>query len=79
MPRFRISRPAQADLAHILATSVERWGADGRRRYAAILGAAIRKVAADPEGLTTRDRADLLPGIRSFNLRYARGGDPKVK
>ena len=77
MPRFRISRPAQADLAHILATSAERWGADGRRRYAAILAAALRKVASDPEGLVTRDRADLLPGIRSFNIQHARSGDPK--
>ena len=79
MPRFRISRPAQADLAQILATSAERWGADGRRRYAAVLGAAIRKVASDPEGSTTRDRTDLLPGIRSFNIQFARRGDPKGK
>ena len=79
MPRLRISRPAKADLAYILATSAERWGADGRRRYAAILGSALRKVASDPEGLTTRDRADLLPGMRSFNLRSARSRDPKSK
>jgi len=50
MARFRLSRPAQADLAGILATSAERWGLEGRRRYAAILAAAMRKVAADPEG-----------------------------
>ena len=40
MARFRLSRLAQADLAQILAVSAERWGAEGRRRYAAVLGAA---------------------------------------
>ena len=75
MARFRLSRPAQADLAHILATSAERWGIEARRRYAAILTAAMRKVADDPQGPMTRDRGELLPGIRSFHIRHARGGD----
>jgi toxin ParE1/3/4 len=76
MARLRLARPAQADLAAILATSAERWGIDGRRRYAAILAAAMRKVAADPEGPATRNRAELLRGIRSLHIRHARGDDP---
>lgn len=72
MARFRLSSPAQADLEQILATSGERWGDDARRRYAALLVAAMRQVAADPEGPVTRNRKDLLPGIRSFHLRHAR-------
>ena len=72
MAQLRISRPARADLASILATSLERWGEDGRSRYAALLAAAMRKVAADPEGPTTRARTELAPGIRSFHLRQAR-------
>ena len=60
MVRFRLSRPARADLARILATSAQRWGIEGRHRYAAILAAAMRKAAADPEGLVTRDRTSLL-------------------
>ena len=79
MARFRLSRLAEADLAHILATSAERWGTQGRRRYAAIIAAAMRRVAADPEGPATRDRAELSPGIRSFHLRHARGDDPEAK
>jgi len=79
MARFRLSRPAQADLAHILATSTERWGIEGRRRYAAILAAAIRQLAADPKGPTTRDLAELASGIRSFNVRHAHVNDPKAK
>jgi toxin ParE1/3/4 len=58
---------------------MDRWGVEGRRRYAAILAAAMRKVAADPDGPATRDRPELAPGIRSFNIRYARVDDPKEK
>jgi toxin ParE1/3/4 len=79
MARFRLSRQAKADLTHILATSAERWGVEGRHRYAALVAAAMRKVAADPEGPTTRDRAELAPGVRSFNTRHVRVDDPKAK
>jgi toxin ParE1/3/4 len=79
MARFRLSGPARTDVAHILATSAERWGTEARRRYAAILAAAVRKVAADPEGPATRERADLLPGIRSFHIRHARGQDSETR
>jgi toxin ParE1/3/4 len=70
--RFRLARPAQADLEGILATSGERWGDESRRRYAALLVAALRQVAADPKGPVTRDRNDLLPGVRSLHLRHVR-------
>jgi toxin ParE1/3/4 len=73
MARFRLSRLAEADLAHILATSEERWGMDGRLRYAAIIATAMRKVAAEPTGPVTRDRAELSTGIRSLHVRHARG------
>jgi hypothetical protein len=37
-------------------------------------------IAADPEGPLTRARSELLPGVRSFHIRHARGGDtPRVK
>ena len=72
MARFRLARPAQIDLVNILATSAERWGAEGRQRYAAVLTAAMRQVAAEPDGPLTRKRSDLRSGIRSFHIRYAR-------
>ncbi len=37
-----------------------------------MLVAAMRKVAANPEGPVTRNRTDLLPGIRSLHLRHVR-------
>lgn len=79
MARFRLSRFAEADLTHILATSEERWGVDGRRCYAAIIAAAMRTVAAEPKGPATRDRVELSTGIRSFHIRHARGRDPEAK
>ena len=79
MARFRLSRPAQADLKYILATSADRWGIEGRRRHAAILAAAMWTVAAEPEGPTTRARTELFRGVRSFHIRHAVGDDPKRK
>ena len=79
MARFRLARPARIDLANILATSAERWGAEGRQRYAAVLAAAMRQVAAEPDGLLTRKRPDLRTGIRSFHVRYARRSAEGVK
>jgi toxin ParE1/3/4 len=79
MARYRLSRLAEVDLAHILASSEERWGPAARRRYAAILAAAIRKAAAEPNGPATRDHSELSRGIRSFHLRHARGDDPDAR
>ncbi len=39
----------------------------------------MNKVAADPEGLTTRSRPELAPGIRSLHIRNARGEEPQGK
>ena len=79
MARFRIAQPAQSDLANILATSAERWGTDGRRRYALLLAAAMRIVAANPEGPLSQTRNELSPGVRSFHLRHARVSAPQAK
>jgi toxin ParE1/3/4 len=79
MPRFRIAQPAQRDLADILTTSAERWGTDGRRRYAHLLAAAMRAVAANPEGPLTQPRNEVAPGLRSFHVRHARAAQASVK
>jgi toxin ParE1/3/4 len=79
MARFRLARPAELDLANILSTSAERWGAEGQQRYAAVLAAAMRQVAAEPDGPLTRKRPDLRSGIRSFHVRHARGSAEAAK
>jgi toxin ParE1/3/4 len=75
MRRYRLSRLAEIDFSRILTTSEERWGTQARRRYAAIILAAIRKIADDPTGPTTRDRVELSTGLRSFHIRNARSHD----
>ncbi len=72
MGRFRLSEPAQSDIARALTASEQRFGLDARRRYRACISAALRRVAADPEGLSTADRSDLAPGLRSFHIRHSR-------
>jgi toxin ParE1/3/4 len=79
MPRFRIAQPAQSDLAGILMTTAERWGTDGRRRYARLLAAAMRAVAANPEGPLTQARNELSPGLRSFHVRHTRVNTAQAK
>ncbi|MGA2125029.1 MAG: type II toxin-antitoxin system RelE/ParE family toxin [Xanthobacteraceae bacterium] len=81
MARFRLSRLARADLAGILARSGDQWGPEMRRRYAAMIATALRQVASDPAGAATRDRSEILDGIRRFHLRHACVGDlgPRVK
>jgi toxin ParE1/3/4 len=79
MARFRLSPPARADIAQILATSGERWGAEGRRRYAVVLAAAMRKIAAEPQGPSTRDQSRLIRSVRSLHLRNVRTIDPEAK
>lgn len=77
MARFRIAQPAEADLANILVTSAERWGIEAQHRYTILLAEAISMIAADPEGPLTRERKELLPGVRSFHLRHARNNAPE--
>ena len=72
MAQFRLARPAQIDLANILATSAERWGAEGRQRCAGVLAAAMRHVAVEPDGPLTRKGPELRAGIRSFHVRNVR-------
>jgi len=73
---FRLSKLAEADLARLLATSAERWGPAGRRRYSNLLRAAMIALADAPESSMTRDRRNLARGLRSFHLRHVRSDDP---
>lgn len=79
MARFRLARPAQIDLANILAISAERWGTEGRQRYAAVLADAMRQVADEPDGPLAKKRTELRSGIHSFHIRHARGASDAGK
>ena len=73
MARYRLTKSARGDIGSILRTSEERHGRDARARYSALLLAAMRRVAEDPEGRSTPDRSELRPGMRSFHIRHGRG------
>jgi len=72
MARLRLSEPAKADIAAILRRSEGFHGTEARIRYRACLAAAMRRVAAGPEGPSTVDRAALHPALRSFHIRHSR-------
>jgi toxin ParE1/3/4 len=72
MARYRLSAPAKADITAILRRSEELHGKEARIRYRGCLTAAMRRVAADPEECSTVDRAELVPGVRSFHIRHSR-------
>ena len=72
MARYRLSEPAKADIAAILARSEELHGKEARIRYRACLTAAMRHIAADPEGRSTVDHGGIVSGIRGFHIRHSR-------
>lgn len=83
MARYRLSDPAKADIASVLRTGEAMHGAEARIRYRALLTAALRRIAADPQGRSTRDRGELTAGLLSLHIRHSRAesreapvGDP---
>jgi toxin ParE1/3/4 len=72
LARYRLSDPAKADIAAILYDSEVLFGVEARIRYRGLLTAALRRVAADPLGLSTADRSEVLVGLRSLHSRHCR-------
>ena len=72
MARYQLSEPAGADVAATLRNSEDLHGKQASIRYRACLTAAMRRVAADPNGRSTVDRSELGPGMRSFHSRHSR-------
>jgi len=70
--RYRLTASAKADITRLLNESMLRYGRDARDRYAALILAALRRIAKAPEGRSTAERPDLRPGIRSFHIRHSR-------
>ena len=70
--QYRLTASAKADITALLKESALRHGQDARDRYAALILAALRRVAKAPEGRSTAARPDLRPDIRSFHIRHSR-------
>lgn len=72
MRRYRLSRLAERDLLEILAHSQAAFGAEGRKRYQALITRAIRDVAEDPDRIGSRSRDELVSGARTYHLVHSR-------
>ena len=67
----RLTAGADADIADILERTALRFGLVQLDIYAGLLDAAIRLVGDDPLRAGSRDRADVVPGLRSFHMELA--------
>lgn len=72
MTRYRLSGPARTDISSILRESDRRHGQEARIRYRGLLTAAMRRIAADPQGPLTVSRNELIAGLRSLHIRHCR-------
>jgi toxin ParE1/3/4 len=67
-----LTASARANIAGVLAASVEDFGARARERYAALIAAALVDLREDPFRRGSADRAEIRPGLRAYHLRHAR-------
>jgi len=72
MTRYRLSAAAQSDIEGILAWSHEQFGAAARKRYEALIAAALRDIAAEPDRPGSIERPELGAAVRSWHLRLSR-------
>lgn len=72
MLRLRLSAAAQSDIVDLLAWSEEQFGESARLRYEALIVAALRDIAEQPDRPGSIDRPELGAGIRSWHLRSSR-------
>jgi toxin ParE1/3/4 len=71
--RYGLSRQATADLASILVETARLFGPAQQRKYAELIIAAVKLVAAEPERVGSKARDDLRTGLRSLRIERAAG------
>jgi toxin ParE1/3/4 len=72
MFRYRLSEAAQGDVLSILAWTHEQLGESARLRYEALIVAALRDVAGQPDRAGSVARPEFGAGVRSWHLRLSR-------
>jgi toxin ParE1/3/4 len=72
MVRYRVSAAAQADLVNILDWTHGRFGEVARRRYEALIVAALRDISAQPDRVGSMQRPELGGSVRSWHLHLSR-------
>lgn len=72
MASIRLSQAAQDDIAAILDTTTEMFGAEARQRYEKLLVVALRDIASDPRRIGVKHRPECGEGVWSYHLRHSR-------
>lgn len=72
MAVYRLSRSAQSDIEAVLRWSEARFGESARRRYQALIAAAIREISANPKQIGCQPRPELGARVYSWHLRMSR-------
>jgi len=72
MFRYRLSDAAQSDILDILAWSQEQFGDGARTRYEALIVAALRDIATQPDRPGSLERPEVGTAVRSWHLRRSR-------
>jgi toxin ParE1/3/4 len=67
-----IAPAAKADIAQILVWSDDHFGSAARKRYQALIGAAIYDLAQNPYRLGSVDRPEIAAGCRTYHLSHSR-------
>ncbi|HXH77035.1 type II toxin-antitoxin system RelE/ParE family toxin [Nocardioides sp.] len=79
MARYRLTHAAQADIVSILAWSHDRFGEEARKRYEALIAAAIRDAATRNDEVGRTVRPELGDGVFSWHLAQSRAHSPGGK
>ena len=74
--RYRLTHAAQSDVVSILAWSEDRFGAEARERYRALIATAIRDAASRPDEVGHVPRPKLGEGVFSWHLSQSRTRSP---
>ena len=70
--RYRLSAAAQADIIDILTWTHGYFGDAARKRYEALIIAALRDIASEPGRIGSLERPELGEGVRSWHLSLSR-------
>ncbi|QDP94844.1 type II toxin-antitoxin system RelE/ParE family toxin [Microlunatus elymi] len=70
--RYRLTRAVQADIVSILAWSEEQFGEEARERYQALIAAAVRDAASNPDPVGRIARPELGAEVFSWHLAQSR-------
>ena len=79
MVEYRLTHAARADIESILARSHQQFGQQARRRYEALIVAAIRNATSHDKHPGFRPRPELGPDVFTWHLSHSRDRSAETK